>query len=130
VTARRDPLIDTSRVNELADSVGGVNEILTVSPDGLELVASSGLGPGAAAALAELSSAIVGFATAICGRIGGGALTSVTIEMEQALLAVAGLGDGSAAVVLADDGTDLADLAGVVSDLAAGRREPAPLVGR
>lgn len=88
-------------VQNFAERVPGVNEAVVVSSDGLPIAGSSGLDRDAADRFAAVASGLIGLAYGAAGRFGGGAVTNVIIEMENAMLLVQGISDGSALACVA-----------------------------
>lgn len=94
-------------VNSFVERVPGVNEAVVVSSDGLPIAASAGLDRDGVDRFAAVSSGLIGLAYGAAGRFGGGAVTEVIIEMENAFLFVTGISDGSLLAVVAGSGADV-----------------------
>jgi uncharacterized protein len=94
-------------VSNFADMVPGVNEAVVVSADGLPIAASTGLDRDAADRFAAMSSGLIGLAFGAAGRFGGGAVSQVMIEMENAIIFVTGISDGSSLAVVASAECDI-----------------------
>jgi uncharacterized protein len=94
-------------VSNFADMVPGVNEAVVVSTDGLPIAASVGLDRDAADRFAAMSSGLIGLAFGAAGRFGGGAVSQVMIEMENAIIFVTGISDGSCLAVVASGECDI-----------------------
>ncbi len=94
-------------VTNFVDRVAGVKEAVVVSSDGLPMAVSVGLDPDGADRFAAVASGLIGLAYGAAGRFGGGPVTQVIIEMENAFLFVTGISDGSCLTVLAESNCDV-----------------------
>ncbi len=94
-------------VANFVDRVPGVSEAVVVSSDGLPMAISEGLDREAADRFAAVSSGLIGLAYGAAGRFGGGAVTEVIVEMENAFLFVTGISDGSSLAVVAAADSDV-----------------------
>jgi len=94
-------------VNSFVERVPGVTEAVVVSSDGLPIAASSGLDRDSVDRFAAVSSGLIGLAYGAAGRFGGGAVTEVIVEMENAFLFVTGISDGSLLATMAQAGADV-----------------------
>ncbi len=94
-------------VNSFVDRVPGVTEAVVVSSDGLPIAASSGLDRDSVDRFSAVSSGLIGLAYGAAGRFGGGAVTEVIVEMENAFLFVTGISDGSLLATMAQAGADV-----------------------
>ena len=94
-------------VQNFAERVPGVAESVVVSADGLPIAASEGLDRDAADRFAAMASGLIGLAFGAAGRFGGGAVTQVMIEMENAIIFVTGISDGSSLAVTAAGDCDI-----------------------
>lgn len=94
-------------VANFVDRVAGVQDAVVVSSDGLPMAVSVGMDRDGADRFAAVASGLIGLAYGAAGRFGGGAVTQVIIEMENAFLFVTGISDGSALTVLADASCDV-----------------------
>lgn len=94
-------------VQNFAEKVPGVNEAVVVSADGLPIATSAGLDRDAADRFAAMSSGLIGLAFGAAGRFGGGAVNQVMIEMENAIIFVTGISDGSCLAVVATADCDI-----------------------
>mgnify|MGYP002682326790 CR=1 FL=1 len=94
-------------VTNFVDRVPGVSEAVVVSADGLPMATSQGLDRDAADRFAAVASGFIGLAYGAAGRFGGGAVTQIIIEMENAFLFVTGISDGSCLAVVADGTCDV-----------------------
>jgi predicted regulator of Ras-like GTPase activity (Roadblock/LC7/MglB family) len=94
-------------VSNLVERVPGVNEAVVVSSDGLPIAASAGLDRDGVDRFSAVSSGLIGLAYGAAGRFGGGAVTEVIVEMENAFLFVTGISDGSLLATMADATCDV-----------------------
>lgn len=94
-------------VNNFVERVPGANDAVVVSSDGLPIAASSGLDRDSVDRFAAVSSGLIGLAYGAAGRFGGGAVTEVIVEMENAFLFVTGISDGSLLAVMAASACDV-----------------------
>jgi predicted regulator of Ras-like GTPase activity (Roadblock/LC7/MglB family) len=94
-------------VNNFVEQVPGVAEAVVVSSDGLPIAASAGLDRDAVDRFSAVASGLIGLSYGAAGRFGGGAVTEVIVEMENAFLFVTGISDGSLLAVLADVTADV-----------------------
>lgn len=94
-------------VNSFVERVPGVSEAVVVSSDGLPIAASAGLDRDAVDRFSAVSSGLIGLAYGAAGRFGGGAVTEVIVEMENAFLFVTGISDGSLLATVAQAGADV-----------------------
>ncbi|KAA0234565.1 MAG: roadblock/LC7 domain-containing protein [Actinobacteria bacterium] len=82
-------------------SVPGVAQALALSDDGLVMARCPGLGGGAAERLSAVASALSGLAWGAVGQAGGGRVENIMVVMENALLLVSTVADGSQLAVVA-----------------------------
>lgn len=94
-------------VTSFVERVPGVTEAVVVSADGLPMATSDGLDRDAADRFAAVASGFIGLAYGAAGRFGGGAVTQILIEMENAFLFVTGISDGSCLAVVATASCDV-----------------------
>ncbi|MFT7598168.1 MAG: putative regulator of Ras-like GTPase activity (Roadblock/LC7/MglB family) [Acidimicrobiales bacterium] len=94
-------------VNNFVERVPGVTEAVVVSSDGLPIAGSAGLDRDAVDRFSAVSSGLIGLAYGAAGRFGGGAVTEVIVEMENAFLFVTGISDGSLLATMAQAGADV-----------------------
>jgi predicted regulator of Ras-like GTPase activity (Roadblock/LC7/MglB family) len=94
-------------VTNFVQRVPGATQAVVVSSDGLPLAVSAGLDRDSADRFAAVASGLIGLAYGAAGRFGGGAVTEIIVEMEQAFLFVTGISDGSLLAVMADQGCDV-----------------------
>jgi predicted regulator of Ras-like GTPase activity (Roadblock/LC7/MglB family) len=97
----------TFLVSNFVERVPGVNEAVVVSSDGLPIAASAGLDRDGVDRFSAVSSGLIGLAYGAAGRFGGGAVTEVIVEMENAFLFVTGISDGSLLATMADSTCDV-----------------------
>ncbi|MEM7323058.1 MAG: roadblock/LC7 domain-containing protein [Actinomycetota bacterium] len=94
-------------VNNFVDQVPGVSEAVVVSSDGLPIASSTGLDRDSVDRFSAVASGLIGLSYGAAGRFGGGAVTEVIVEMENAFLFVTGISDGSLLAVVAEGGADI-----------------------
>ena len=94
-------------VNNFVDHVPGVSEAVVVSSDGLPIAASSGLDRDSVDRFSAVASGLIGLSSGAAGRFGGGAVTEVIVEMENAFIFVTGISDGSLLAVVAAANADV-----------------------
>ncbi len=94
-------------VSNFVERVPGVTEAVVVSSDGLPIAASAGLDRDSVDRFSAVSSGLIGLAYGAAGRFGGGAVTEVIVEMENAFLFVTGISDGSLLATMAQAGADV-----------------------
>jgi predicted regulator of Ras-like GTPase activity (Roadblock/LC7/MglB family) len=94
-------------VNNFVDRVPGVTDAVVVSSDGLPIAASNGLDRDSVDRFSAVSSGLIGLAYGASSRFGGGAVTEVIVEMQNAFLFVTGISDGSLLATFAESGCDV-----------------------
>ena len=94
-------------ISSFVDQTPGVVEAIVVSSDGLLMAMSKGLDRAGGDRFAAVASGLIGLAYGAAGRFGGGKVNEVIVEMDNALLLVTGIGDGSALGVVADATCDI-----------------------
>ncbi len=94
-------------VNNFVDRVPGVTDAVVVSSDGLPIAASSGLDRDSVDRFSAVSSGLIGLAYGASSRFGGGAVTEVIVEMQNAFLFVTGISDGSLLATFAESSCDV-----------------------
>lgn len=94
-------------ISNFVDQTPGVVEAVVVSSDGLLMAMSSGLDRAGADRFAAVTSGLIGLAYGAAGRFGGGNVNEVIVEMDNALLLVTGISDGSSLGVVADGSSDI-----------------------
>lgn len=94
-------------ITSFVDQTPGVVEAIVVSSDGLLMAMSSGLDRAGGDRFAAVTSGLIGLAYGAAGRFGGGRVNEVIVEMDNALMLVTGISDGSALGVVADANCDI-----------------------
>ena len=94
-------------ISSFVDQTPGVVEAIAVSSDGLLMAMSNGLDRAGGDRFAAVASGLIGLAYGAAGRFGGGKVNEVIVEMDNALLLVTGISDGSALGVVADANCDI-----------------------
>jgi predicted regulator of Ras-like GTPase activity (Roadblock/LC7/MglB family) len=94
-------------IGNFVEETPGVVESIVVSSDGLLMAMSSGLDRAGGDRFAAVASGLIGLAYGAAGRFGGGRVNEVIVEMDNALLLVTGIGDGSSLGVVADASCDI-----------------------
>ena len=94
-------------ISSFVDQTPGVVEAIVVSSDGLLMAMSKGLDRAGGDRFAAVASGLIGLAYGAAGRFGGGKVNEVIVEMDNALLLVTGISDGSALGVVADANCDI-----------------------
>ncbi|MGI9607083.1 MAG: roadblock/LC7 domain-containing protein [Acidimicrobiales bacterium] len=94
-------------ISSFVDQTPGVVETIVVSSDGLLMAMSKGLDRAGGDRFAAVASGLIGLAYGAAGRFGGGRVNEVIVEMDNALLLVTGISDGSALGVVADATCDI-----------------------
>ena len=94
-------------ISSFVDQTPGVVEAIVVSSDGLLMAMSNGLDRAGGDRFAAVTSGLIGLAYGAACRFGGGRVNEVIVEMDNALLLVTGVSDGSALGVVADASCDI-----------------------
>ena len=94
-------------ISSFVDQTPGVVEAIVVSSDGLLMAMSNGLDRAGGDRFAAVTSGLIGLAYGAAGRFGGGRVNEVIVEMDNALLLVTGVSDGSALGVVAEASCDI-----------------------
>ncbi len=94
-------------ISSFVEQTPGVVEAIVVSSDGLLMAMSKGLDRAGGDRFAAVASGLIGLAYGAAGRFGGGKVNEVIVEMDNALLLVTGIGDGSSLGVVADANCDI-----------------------
>ena len=94
-------------VTNFVERVPGVDQAVVVSSDGLPLAVSVGLDRDTADRFAAVASGLIGLAFGAAGRFGGGSVTEIIVEMQNAFLFVVGISDGSLLAVVASSTCDV-----------------------
>jgi predicted regulator of Ras-like GTPase activity (Roadblock/LC7/MglB family) len=93
-------------LENLATNVDHVRQAVVLSPDGLTMGSSRGLGQDDADHLAALASGVQSLARGAGRQFHGGAVRQTIIEMDSALLFITEAGQGTCLAVLADADAD------------------------
>lgn len=88
-------------MSNFVSSVPGVAQALALSDDGLVTARCPSLSEGAAERLSAVASALSGLAWGAVGQAGGGRVENIMVVMENALLLVGSIADGSQLAVVA-----------------------------
>ncbi len=94
-------------LNALVRKVPGLNEAVVLSADGLPMAVSDGVDRDAADRFSAVASGLIGLAYGAAGRVGGGRVHEVIVEMEHVFLLVTGISDGSSLAAVADVRCDI-----------------------
>ncbi|MDS1269584.1 roadblock/LC7 domain-containing protein [Lipingzhangella sp. LS1_29] len=94
-------------ITDFANRVPDVAHAIVVSSDGLPLAASSGFPADRADQLAAIASGLSSLTQGASRVFEGGAVTQTVVEMEQGLLLLMSVSDGSVLAVLAAAECDL-----------------------
>jgi predicted regulator of Ras-like GTPase activity (Roadblock/LC7/MglB family) len=94
-------------VTNFAVRVPSVAHAIVVSSDGLALAYSKGFPPDRASQLAAVTSGLSSLTQGASRMIEGGAVNRTVVDMEQGLLLVMAISDGSGLAVLAGDDCDI-----------------------
>jgi hypothetical protein len=94
-------------IDNFVDRTPGVTEAVVVSSDGLPMATSKTLDRDAADRFAAVAAGLIGLAYGAAGRVGGGAVNEIIVEMENVFLFVTGVSDGSCLAVVADASCDV-----------------------
>jgi len=94
-------------ISGFVDQTPGVVEAIAVSSDGLLIAMSDGLDRAGGDRFAAVASGLIGLAYGAAGRFGGGKVNEVIVEMDNALLLVTGISDGSSLGVVAEANCDI-----------------------
>ena len=94
-------------VTNFVEQVPGVSDAVVVSSDGLPIASSVGLDRDSIDRFSAVASGLIGLSYGAAGRFGGGAVTEIIVEMENAFLFVTGISDGSLLAVMAEATADV-----------------------
>ena len=94
-------------IDNFVERTPGVSEAVVVSSDGLPMATSKTLDRDAADRFAAVAAGLIGLAYGAAGRVGGGAVNEIIVEMENVFLFVTGISDGSCLAVVADASCDV-----------------------
>lgn len=98
-------------LQNLVQSVGGVQNAVILSPDGLPLGRSPGLSESDADHLAALAAGAHSLANGTGNKFGVGEVVQTTIEMDNALLFITPAGQGTCVALLASADADHGQIA-------------------
>jgi uncharacterized protein len=108
VTALVRPVEDLSwLVTNFAERVAGVAHAIVVSSDGLPVAYSQGFPAERAEQLAAVTSGLASLTEGACRMFEGGGVARTVVDMEQGLLIVMAISDGSSLAVLVADECDM-----------------------
>jgi len=94
-------------ITDFTDRLPDVACAAVVSSDGVALAVSDGIPPGQLEHLSAITSGLISLARGTAQITGGGAFTQTLVTMQQGVLVVIALGDGSSLAVLAAPDSDL-----------------------
>ncbi len=94
-------------VNGFVSHGDGVHEAIAVGPDGIPLAISDGLTRDAADRFAAVAAGLMGLSHGAADRFDGGTVHEVIVEMDNAIMLVTGMPDGSSLAAVADADCDL-----------------------
>jgi predicted regulator of Ras-like GTPase activity (Roadblock/LC7/MglB family) len=108
VTPLTHPVQDLSwLVTNFAERVPSVAHAIVVSADGLPIAYSQGFPPERAHQLAAVTSGLASLTQGAAKIFDGGLVNQAVVDMEQGLLIVMAISDGSSLAVLAGDDCDM-----------------------
>jgi predicted regulator of Ras-like GTPase activity (Roadblock/LC7/MglB family) len=116
-------------VTDFTERVPGVEHSAVVSSDGVPLAVSDGIPPGRLEHLSAITSGLSSLASGTAQILDGGAVTQTLVAMEQGVLVIVTISDGSslAALAMADADLDLvAYEMTVLAEQAGGALTPEP----
>jgi uncharacterized protein len=103
-----DPLEDLNwLMTNFAERVPSVAHAIVVSSDGLPMAYSKGFPPDRADQLAAVTSGLASLMEGACRMFEGGTVSRAVVDMEQGLLIVMEVSDGSSLAVLVADDCDM-----------------------
>ena len=94
-------------VTNFAEQVPSVAHAIVVSSDGLPVAYSRGFPPERADQLAAVTSGLASLTEGACRMFEAGAVTRTVVDMQQGLLIVMAITDGSSLAVLVADDCDM-----------------------
>lgn len=94
-------------ITNFAERVPSVAHAIVVSSDGLPVAYSKGFPPDRAEQLAAVTSGLTSLAQGASRMFDGGTVTRTVVDMEQGLLIVMAISDGSSLAVLVGDDADM-----------------------
>jgi uncharacterized protein len=98
-------------VTNFAERVASVAHALVVSSDGLPMAYSEGFPPDRAEQLAAVTSGLTSLTQGAAKMFDGGEVNQTVVDMEEGLLIVMAISDGSSLAVLAGDDCDMDQVA-------------------
>ncbi len=108
MTALLHPVEDLNwLVTNFAERVPGVAHAIVVSSDGLPVAYSQGFPPERADQLAAVTSGLASLTEGACRMFEAGEVTRTVVDMQQGLLIVMAISDGSSLAVLVSDDCDM-----------------------
>jgi predicted regulator of Ras-like GTPase activity (Roadblock/LC7/MglB family) len=94
-------------ITDFTDRVTDVAHALVVSPDGVPVAVSEGIGPAQARQLSAITSGLVSLGTAAARVCQCGSVTQTRVAMGQGTLVIMSISDGSSLATLATTEADL-----------------------
>ena len=94
-------------VTGFSERVPGVEHAAVVSSDGVPLAVSNGIPPGRLEHLSAITSGLNSLANGTAQILDGGAVTQTLVTMEQGVLVIVAIGNGSSLAALAMVDADL-----------------------
>src|SRR5438046_3577677 len=88
-------------VTDFTERVPGVEHAAVVSSDGVPLAVSDGIPPGRLENLSAITSGLNSLASGTAQILAGGAVTQTLVTMEQGVLVIVAISDGSSLAALA-----------------------------
>jgi uncharacterized protein len=108
VTQLAQPVEDLNwLVTNFAEQVPSVAHAIVVSSDGLPVAYSRGFPADRADQLSAVTSGLTSLTQGACRMFEGGTVTQTVVDMEQGLLIVMAISDGSSLAVLVADDCDM-----------------------
>jgi uncharacterized protein len=108
VTSLVHPVEDLNwLVTNFAEQVPSVAHAIVVSSDGLAVAYSHGFPPDRADQLAAVTAGLASLTEGACRMFEAGVVTRTVVDMEQGLLVVMAVADGSSLAVLVADDCDM-----------------------
>ena len=94
-------------ITDFTERVPGVEHAAVVSSDGVPLAVSEGIPPGRLENLSAITSGLNSLAGGTAQILAGGAVTQTLVTMEQGVLVIVAISDGSSLAALATVDADL-----------------------
>jgi uncharacterized protein len=94
-------------ITDFTERVPGVEHAAVVSSDGVPLAVSDGIPPGRLENLSAITSGLNSLAGGTAQILAGGAVTQTLVTMEQGVLVIVAISDGSSLAALATVDADL-----------------------